>query len=99
LTIPGVPFNYNPAQGNLLLDIVVLPGGQRASGNYLARSGDAVGVFSRYHNFGTQSIGYGLVTQFDYVVPEPSAVSLILASFVLLTFLRPLRRLPCRVNT
>lgn len=79
LTFSGIPFNYNPAHGNLLLDIVVSPGGVDANagfgGNYLSNE-NAPGVFSRYHNFGGGNLGRGLVTQFDYqVVPEPSAIA------------------------
>ena len=67
LTIEGTrPFLYDPSAGNLLVDIVVNPGGF-APGNgasYLARS-TAFGVMSRYHNFGLGFIGWGLVTQFE----------------------------------
>ncbi len=86
LTFIGGPFLYNPASGNLLLDIIVSPGGVDANGGgagarYLSNtSGDAIGIFSRYHNFGSGTIGFGLVTQFDFnsvAVPEPSPLVLI----------------------
>ena len=78
LSFTGGPFLYNPASGNLLLDIIISPGGVPPNGSYDARNGTAVGTFSRYHNFGIGNSGYGLVTQFDFV-PEPS--TFILAGF------------------
>lgn len=76
LTINGNPFTYNPAAGNLLLDIIISPGGQHGSAGF-ATDPDEVGVFSRYHDFGSANIGWGLVTEFDYtVVPEPSISAL-----------------------
>ena len=69
LTIQGdVPFLYDPAQGNLLLDIVVSPGGVTSGvgvASFAARMGTAGGIFSRYHDFGTANIGWGLVTKFE----------------------------------
>src|SRR5690349_1958293 len=73
LTFSGIPFNYNPTQGNLLLDIVVSPGGVSANSGFGAAyssTSNAFGIFSRYHNFGVSNVGWGLVTQFDYQVPE-----------------------------
>jgi hypothetical protein len=97
LTFSGIPFNYNPSHGNLLLDIVVSPGGLASSGfgaNYLA-SNNAVGVFSRYHNFGISTTGWGLVTQFDYqVVPEPSAIALLFLALTLAGTFRKWAGLP-----
>jgi hypothetical protein len=80
LTFTGTPFTYNPANGNLLLNIAISPGGQSSGifGAYYAADGNALGVFSRYHDFGTATIGYGLVTEFGYslavATPEPSAM-------------------------
>jgi hypothetical protein len=86
LTITGfAPFLYDPSQGNLLMDIVVTPGSVIAGISpavYAARPGTALGIFSRYHNFGAGTIGFGLITRFDFTpaqsVPEPG-------SFVLLS--------------
>ncbi|HUQ84474.1 MAG TPA: hypothetical protein VM076_25190, partial [Gemmatimonadaceae bacterium] len=67
LRIEGAtPFLYDPARGNLLLDIVVTPGAAISSGfaAYQSRV-SAFGVMSRYHNFGSGFIGYGLITQFE----------------------------------
>lgn len=67
LTIQGTtPFLYDPSAGNLLLDIVVNPGGVTLGNGatYLARS-TAFGITSRYHNFGSGFVGWGLVTQFE----------------------------------
>jgi hypothetical protein len=86
LTITGLaPFLYDPTQGNLLLDILVTPGGVPAiPGSFIAtyseRTGTATGIFSRYHNYGVGTIGYGLVTQFHFIpaaVPEPAVLTLL----------------------
>lgn len=81
LSIVGSPFFYNPRSGNLLLDIVI-PGGVvnafRDTVFFAARNGTADGLFSRVHNFGTGTSGYGLVTRFvdasagAATVPEPA---------------------------
>jgi hypothetical protein len=50
LTFSGVPFTYNPANGNLLLDTVVSPGGVDANSGFGAgyeANTNAPGVFSR----------------------------------------------------
>jgi hypothetical protein len=93
LIFTGAPFTYEPARGNLLLDIIVSPGGVNpgATAFYAANNGNALGVFSRYQNFGVGDAGYGLVTQFDYsiaVIPEPSTLALAAFSISLVTFLR-----------
>ncbi len=79
-TIFGTPFNYDPAGGNLLMDIFV--GAGEGGGIYLDSRGDAGGIFSRMHDFGSAFEGYGLVTGFETgpysgEVPEPAAAGLI----------------------
>ncbi len=78
LSFTGAPFHYDPTGGNLLLDIQI--SGFSHSGYfayYLARDGDAGGLFSRAHDFAGGFAGFGLVTEFDgVVVPVPSAVLL-----------------------
>jgi hypothetical protein len=80
-TFTGTPFTFDPGAGNLLLDIRI----SNTSGSdvvYFAYRNGANGIFSRYHNFGTGTIGMGLVTGFDYTtgetvtgetVPEPAS--------------------------
>jgi hypothetical protein len=76
LTFSGTPYFYNPAAGNLLLDL-------RVSGTlvnlldpagFVARSNVPGGNYSRAQNFGSGSAGYGLDTRFtgSTVLPEPS---------------------------
>lgn len=74
LSFTGGPFQYDPANGNLLLDISVSPSVSSADpAAYAAMSGDATGIFSRYQNFSEGTVGWGLVTEFDFSsVPEPS---------------------------
>ena len=70
LKIEGAaPFLYDPAKGNLLLDIVVSPGNQIPTGASAAYDSrfTAFGVMSRFHDFGTGFEGYGLITQFELV--------------------------------
>src|SRR4051812_24386053 len=85
LSIVGTtPFLYNPALGNLLLDIVI-PGGAFSNAGekaaYFAFLDNPNGLFSRAHNFGTDFEGHGgLVTQFvdsSAPVPEPATLSLL----------------------
>ncbi len=40
------------------------------------RGGDAGGLFSRAHDFGTGFEGFGLVTEFSQTIPVPGAVLL-----------------------
>jgi hypothetical protein len=80
LSFTGGPFLYNPANGNLLLDIKILnpTGGTGAA--YRGMNGGANGIFSRYQDFGSSTVGWGLVTQFDFTaaaVPEPGTLSLL----------------------
>ena len=85
--ITGGPFYYNPAAGNLLLDVrVAYPAGRQDGYLYLnARNGDAGGLFSRAHNFGTAFDDWGLVTGFDGPqappgppgIPEPGTLGLL----------------------
>jgi hypothetical protein len=83
-TISGfTPFLYDPSQGNLLLDMVISPGGGVTPpiATFLANSA-ANGIFSRYHNFGAGNIGFGLVTEVDFTrvvtpVPEPGTFVLL----------------------
>ena len=72
------PFSYNPANGNLLLDIRI-SGGSAGSASYQDGSGTGPSTIARYHNFGTNTTGWGMVTEFDFVTtstPEPSALIL-----------------------
>jgi len=77
LSFSGAPFQYNPANGNLLLDIRV-SGLTHPTGGfayYQGRHDAANTVTSRMHDFGLGAEHYGLVTEFtaaSTVVPEPS---------------------------
>jgi hypothetical protein len=99
VTVFGGPFSFNPAAGNLLLDIEVLSGGgnplDRAS--HTARNGNAGGLFSRAHNFSSTpsySENWGLVTEFlpAVVVPEPSTYALLGTGMVALLIARHRRK-------
>ena len=79
LVFAGQPFDYNPANGNLLMDIQISNEVNGGGASYDARSGTAIGVFSRYQNFSDGTQGYGLVTQFAFEpIPEPSTIVLLL---------------------
>jgi hypothetical protein len=90
LTIWGTPFTYNPANGNLLLDIALTNINLRGGVYFESRNG-ANGIFSRYHDFGTGTIGTGLVTGFETgagEVPEPATFALLGAGLAALALRR-----------
>jgi hypothetical protein len=73
LSFSGAPFLYDPLNGNLLLDVIISQDGPQPPGRIATYqlNRNAPGVFSRYDNFATGNIGYGLVTKFDYTsVPD-----------------------------
>jgi hypothetical protein len=93
LIFTGRPFDYDPANGNLLMDIHIINQVSSGGAFYDARHGTATGVFSRYQNFSSGTQGFGLVTQFRFEpVPEPCTLVLLLgglSGLVLATLLRP----------
>jgi len=63
LQLMGTPFTYNPAYGNLLIDIKATGG--TLSGLFMdARNGDFGTDSSRMHDYGGSFESFGLVTQF-----------------------------------
>ena len=96
LAFSGTPFDYDPADGNLLLDIQVVdffhpctnPGAlEPECAFYDARAGLAPGAFSRAQDWtssgGATADNAGLVTTF--LIPEPSTFALLLAGLVFLS--------------
>jgi hypothetical protein len=83
-TIDGAPYSYNPADGNLVMEVVVtnqanVPNG---SGNGYFESDTSGTDMSRAYLItgqGGVADGTGLVTTFD--VPEPAAWALMLTGF------------------
>jgi hypothetical protein len=94
LSLSGSPFLYDPAKGNLLLDIrAEYTGFQFGSTVYLdAMNGDAGGIFSRAQDYVSGNAGYGLVTGFTAVPEPPAASTMLLAGAVLLSTRLILRR-------
>lgn len=81
LVFAGRPFDYDPANGNLLMDIHMSNDVGSGGAFYDGRNGTATGIFSRYQNFSAGTQGFGLVTQFTFdpvPVPEPSTIVLVL---------------------
>jgi len=78
LTFTGGPFTYNFVSGNLLLDIKITNPSVYTGKEFEDCGGGCSGI-ARYHNFGTATIGYGLVTEFDFSalgIPEPGTLIL-----------------------
>ncbi len=94
-TITGTPFFYDPAQGNLLVDIRTTYSESQFGSVYLDAYSSmypAGGLFSRAHNYGTTFVGVGLITQFETydegAVPEPSTLALVGAGMLLVLLRR-----------
>jgi len=80
LVIGGVPFYYDPAQGNLLLDLRVSGATAGQTGPFFAAlTGDGPGPmpFSRWHDVGIGFDNRGLVTGFRSKVTEPGTLALL----------------------
>lgn len=84
LTFLGTPFFYDPALGNLLLDLRVTSATFNAigAGAFYDGSFETATEYSRATDFGTDFTGTGLVTEFDYTtnvsaVPEPATLTLL----------------------
>jgi hypothetical protein len=80
LTFDGTPFNYNPAQGNLLVEIMTpstSPVNDFTEAYY--ESDNSGSLTSRYCDENECNEGQGLVTRFDGTnVPESSSLSYLL---------------------
>jgi len=77
-------FDYDPSLGNLLLDVGYDGKIGFTSASLEAYNGDANGIFSRMHNFGTGFAGYGLKTGFETgpaPVPEPATWAMMIGGF------------------
>lgn len=76
LTFTGTPFTYDPALGNLLLDLRISDAGPNPTDPARFQLRNAVPFFSRAHNFSSAlpyNESFGLITEFNSVpVPEPS---------------------------
>jgi hypothetical protein len=79
-TVNGSNFHYDPGAGNLLLDIRITGNSGSGTVYFDSANGDAGGVFSRMHDFGSGFEGFGLVTGFNIgptpPVPEPGTTAL-----------------------
>jgi len=74
LSFTGTPFVYNPADGNLLLNIQITDIISTGNAAFEDGDGDGPSTIARYQNFGTGTTGYGLVTEFNFTpVPEPAS--------------------------
>lgn len=87
-TITGTPFFYNPAAGNLLMEIFMPNVPDRSFG--FLKADNTGKLMSRY--YGSDQVGsaneWGIVTQFGFgnlaIVPEPATVALVAAGLVLI---------------
>lgn len=88
LTITGSPFLYNPANGNLLLDIAISgqATNQTVSSVFLDQSDGTAGTTNRAVTTTLGSLGgAGLITRFtDTSVPEPGTFAFLCAGLVFL---------------
>lgn len=80
LVIGGVPFHFDPREGNLLLDLRISGAAPGQSGPFFAALsgvGAAPVPFSRWHDFGSGYDNQGLVTGFRGSVVEPGTLVLL----------------------
>jgi hypothetical protein len=82
LTFTGGPFSYNPANGNLLLDIQITnPVAPDVEATFEDGADNGPSTISRYDDFGNGTTGFGLVTEFDFSnstsAPEPGTLVLL----------------------
>jgi PEP-CTERM motif len=100
----STPFAYNPNAGNLLLNFAISGvSGANPAIFFKADNGDAGGVFSRRHNFGSGFEGFGLQTTFETGglagVPEPTTWAMLILGFgVIGGAMRSARRQSVRVT-
>lgn len=88
LTFTGTPFLYNPADGNLLLNIEISNIAGNGTAPFEDVGPDGPSTIARYQNFGDGTTGFGLVTEFDYA-PEPGTLALFAAGLGVLALRRP----------
>ena len=85
-------FDYNPADGNLLLDIQLSNIAKRGDVFFDGRFDDFGTTSSRAHNFGAGFESIGLVTEFLHetstTVPEPSTYALMATGLAAIAFVR-----------
>ena len=84
LVISGSPFHYDPALGNLLLDLRFAGVPYGHTGPFFAAlaggsQGPLATPFSRWHDFGSGYDNQGLVTGFRTTVTEPGTLVLLCA--------------------
>ena len=98
LTFTGTPFLYNPADGNLLLNIDISNITGNGTAVFQDVGPDGPSTIARYQNFGTGTTGYGLVTEFDFetAAPEPGTVGLLTAGLGTLALFAIRRRGKCK---
>jgi hypothetical protein len=71
------PFRYDPAAGNLLLDVRVLQAAQTSFFDAVNEADNVARVWVNDVNAAIGSVdSAGLITQFTYVVPEPASAAL-----------------------
>jgi hypothetical protein len=91
LVIGGVPFHYDPAQGNLLLDLRINGASAGHTGPFFAAmsgGGTDPMPFSRWHNFGIGYDNQGLITGFRSSVAEPGTLALLAVGLAGIVVLR-----------
>ncbi len=92
LDIFGQSFRYDPAKGNLLIDVRVYGAPFGYTGPFFAaltpadRAAGGPALVSRWHDFGTGFDDIGLATAFRGTIAEPGTLLLMLAGLIAAVF-------------
>jgi PEP-CTERM motif len=91
----SAPFDYNPAEGNLLLDFQISGVTNESFAGFAAENGEFLTSSRMVNGSAKGTTGFGLVTQFVFnsaAVPEPGTLGMAVIGIVVLAIFHRCRR-------